>query len=109
MGETGQHYCNRRRQLQVDVRNKKTTNGISEHLKRNQDHKINWEKIIFLDKEDHWKRRKLKEALYINALNPCTTTNPSKIMNLEKGFEFDAIWNEFNSIFRSYIREKVDR
>ena len=62
VGETGQHYCDRRRQHQVDVRNKKTTNGISEHLKHNQDHEINWEKIIFLDKEDHWKGRKLKEA-----------------------------------------------
>ena len=78
-------------------------------MKHNQDHEINWEKIIFLDKEDHWKGRKLKEALYINALNPSTTTNASKIMNLEKGFELDPIWNEFNSIFRSYIREKVER
>ena len=47
VGETGQHYCDRRRQHQVDVRNKKTTNGISEHLKHIQDHEINWEKIIF--------------------------------------------------------------
>ena len=64
---------------------------------------------FFLDKEDHWKGRKLKEALYIDALNPSTTTNASKIMNLEKGFELDPIWNEFNSIFRSYIREKLER
>jgi hypothetical protein len=62
-----------------------------------------------LGKEDHWKGLKLKEALYINALNPSTTTNPSKIMNLDKGFELDPIWNEFNSIFRNYIREKVER
>ena len=101
MGETG-HYCDCRRQHQIDVRNKKTTNGISEHLKHNQNYKINWEKIIFLDKEDHWKGRKLKEALYINALNPSVMMNPSKTMNLEKGFKFDAIC-------RSLIKEKVEK
>ena len=107
MGETGQHYCDRRKQHQV--KNKKTTNGISEHLRHNLDHEINWGKIIFLDKDNHWKGRKLKETMYINALNPSVTTNPSKIMNLEKGFKLNPIWSEFNSIFRSYIREKVER
>ena len=51
VGETGQHYCDRRKQHQSDVKNKKTTNGISEHLRHNQEHKINWEKITFLDKD----------------------------------------------------------
>ena len=49
----------------------------------------------FLDKEDHWKGRKLKEALYINALNPSTTTNASKIMNLEKGFKLGYLFYSY--------------
>ena len=101
VGETGQHYCDRRKQHQSDVKNKKTTNGISEHLRNNQEHKINWEKITFLDKEDNWKGRKIKEALYINTLNPSVTMHPSRVMNLEKGFELDTIWRVINSVFRT--------
>ena len=40
VGETGQHYCDRRKQNQVDVKNKKTTNGIFEHLRHNQEHNL---------------------------------------------------------------------
>ena len=62
-----------------------------------------------MDKEDNWKGRKIKEALYINALNPNVTMDPSRAMNLEKGFELDAIWSEFNSVFRNSIKEKVEK
>ena len=106
VGETGQHYCDRRKQHQSDVKNKKTANSFSERLRHNQEHKINWEKITFLDKEDNWKGRKIKEALYINAVNPSVTMDPSRVMNLEKGFELDAIWSEFNSVFRTSIKRK---
>ena len=47
VGETGQHYCDRRRQHQGDVKNKKTTNGISEHLKHNQDTKLIGKRSFF--------------------------------------------------------------
>ena len=97
VGETGQHYCDQRKQHQGDVKTKKTTNGISEHLRRNLEHKINW---------DNWKGRKMKEAMYSNALNPSVTMNTSRIMNLEKGFEFDSIWSEFNSVSRSSLKSK---
>ena len=36
------------------------------------------------------KKRKIKEALYINSMDP------KKLMNLEKGFETNQCWNEFN-------------
>ena len=60
--ETGQHYCDRRKQHQGDVKNKKPTNGIYDHLKNNKGHKINWEKVRFLDKEDNWKGRLIKRG-----------------------------------------------
>ena len=63
----------------------------------------------FLDKEDNWKGRKIKEVLYINARNPSVTMDPSRVMNLEKGFKLDAIWSEFNSVFRTSIKEKVEK
>ena len=104
VGETGQYYCDRRKQHQSDVKNQKTTSGVSEHWRNNQEKKINWEKITFLDKKDNWKGRKIKEALYINALNPSVTMVPSRVMNMEKGFELDAIWSEFNSVLRTSIK-----
>jgi len=109
VGETGQHYCDRRKQRQSDVKNKKTTNGISKHLWNNHEDKLNWEKITFLDTEDNWKGSNMNEALYINALNPTVTMDQRRVMNLEKGFELDAIWSEFNSVFRNSIKEKVDK
>ena len=54
-------------------------------------------------KENNWKGRKIKEAIYINALNP------SSKMNLEKGFELDPIWSEFNAEFRGLMRRKFEK
>ena len=30
-------------------------------------------------------------------------------MNLEKGFELDAIWSEFNSVFGGFIKKKIEK
>ena len=54
--ETGQHYCDRTKQHQGDVKNKKQSNGLYDHLKNNQGQKINLERVRFLDKEDRSKQ-----------------------------------------------------
>ena len=41
------------------------------------------------------RRRKIKEALFIDCLNPQNQISDS-IMNLEKGLEISACWKEFN-------------
>ena len=47
--------------------------------------------VSYLDREENWKKkRKIKEALYINSINP------EKLIYLEKGFEINQCWNEFN-------------
>ena len=51
IGETGQRFCNRRGQHQRDVRTKKQTNGIFDHLKLIKRHQIGWDKFCLLDKE----------------------------------------------------------
>ena len=53
------------------------------HLKHNKKHKIAWDDAVFIDREPHFMRRKIKESIYINALDP--SEKRSKIMNLEKG------------------------
>ena len=70
IGETGQHFCQRREQHKGDIRNNKESNGFYSHLKKNKGHSINWEGAVFLDREKHWRGRKIKEALFINSQNP---------------------------------------
>ena len=60
------HFCDRRSQHQRDVKNKMPSNGLYAHLKENKGHKIYWEGFVYLDSERNWKRRKIKEAIYIN-------------------------------------------
>ena len=85
-----------------EMSEKKWTSGIYEHLKNNKGHSVNWAKLKYLDKENNWKGRKIKEAIYINALNPSNKMAPQKVMNLEKDFELDPLWSEFNAEFRTY-------
>ena len=107
VGETGQHYCDRRSQHQRDIKNKKVTNGFYSHMKKNGGHQIEWGKCVFLDKEKNWRRRKIKEAIYINAINPTESMVHQDILNLEKGYDFDPIWGGFNQDFRGIIEKRI--
>ena len=84
IGETGQQFSERRSQHQRDVKNRKKTNGFYCHIRENKGHKINWDRALYLDYEKNWKRRKIKEAIYINAINPTHTMNKKEIINLEE-------------------------
>jgi len=99
IGETGQKMENRTYQHKNDVRNGKETNAIFMHLQGNNNHSIEWE-ASYLDREEDWKKRKIKEALYINSMDP------KKLMNLEKGFEINQCWNEFNPQIRTIALRK---
>ena len=86
---------------------KKPSNGLYAHLKENKGHKINWEGFVYLDSERNWKRRKIKEALYINAVNPAEAMGSNKILNLEKGYDLDPVWSGFNEEYRNIIAKKI--
>ena len=107
-GETGQHFCDRRSQHQRDVKNKKPSNGLYAHLKENKGRKINWEGFVYLDSEKNWKRRKIKEAIYINAVNPAEAMGSNKILNLEKGYNLDPVWSGFNEEYRNIMAKKFE-
>ena len=72
-------------------------------------HTVEWRDAVFIDKEKHWKGRKIKEALYINGQNPKKTVDKSRILNLEKGLDLDPIWGDFNDEFRRIISKRVQR
>ena len=69
LGETGQHFFERRKQHERDIKNRKTTNGFYEHSRGKVGHKPDWSGMVFVAKEKHWRARKIKEAILINALS----------------------------------------
>jgi hypothetical protein len=107
IGETSQHFCDRRSQHARDVLNRKETNGIYDHLKRHKSHKPDWENFSFVDRDSNWKSRKIKESLYINALNPANILE--NVMNIEKGIATNDCWMEFNAEIRRAINRKLER
>ena len=83
------------------------TNGFHSQMKKNDGHEIEWGKCVYLDREKNWRRRKIKESIYINAINPTESMVHQEILNLEKGYDFDPIWSGFNQDFRSIIEKKI--
>ena len=107
VGETSQHFCDRRKQHARDVVNKKETNGIYCHIKTHSSHQPDWDNFKFIDREKNWKSRKIKESLYINALNP--TDFMHNVMNIEKGIAVNDCWMEFNTEIRGSIKKKMEK
>ena len=73
-------------------------------MKNNEGHQIDWGKVCFLDNEKNWRGRKIKEAIYINAVVPTNLVDGRKLMNLEKGYDLDKIWSEFNPDIRDRLK-----
>ena len=103
VGETGPQFRTRKQQHQRDVQNKIAINGIYNHLKHNRKHKIAWDDAVYIDREPHYMRRKIKESIYINALD--ASEKHTKIMNLEKELKTNPCWNEFNSEVRKSLKQ----
>ena len=70
------------------------------HLQEHKDHYIQWQEVSYLEHEEDWKKRKIKEALCINAMDS------KEIMNLEKGFEINPCWTLTSEIL---LRKKESR
>ena len=85
----------RKYQHEYAVKNKTSTNGLAQHVVKTE-HLIDWESTFFLDSDSYWTRRKIKEALFIDCLNPQKQISDA-IMNLEKGLEISDCWKEFNA------------
>ena len=56
-------------------------------------HQVDWESTSIIDQEKQYSQRKIKEALYINAMNP--GRDVTSLMNIEKSDYIDPCWNEF--------------
>ena len=77
--------------------------ALFRHLQEHNDHSIQWQEVSYLEHEEDWKKRQIKEALCINAMDSKET------MNLEKGFEIYPCWNELNSHIQNIAQKKESR
>ena len=64
--------------FKLDIKTGKSRCALYTHIRDNKDHEIDWEKKVILDKEIHFEKRKIKEAIYINAFDNGTLMNPDK-------------------------------
>ena len=65
------------------------------HVRENKKHIFDWNNRNFLEIDNSWRRRKIKEALYIDSINPHMEINLRKLMNPEKGTDISDCWKEF--------------
>ena len=106
IGETSQKICDRAGQHQYCIKRKNRKNGFYTHIRKSlgRKHKnrgsaaMHWEGVTYLDSESYWKKRKIKESLYINAYD--SSSEVRGLMNIEKGIQVDKYWNEFNELIR---------
>jgi hypothetical protein len=103
IGETRKMLETRISQHQKDVQNRKDENSFFCHVKMNKGHRIDWDGTKILEEEDNTIRRKIKESIFIEALNPGTKMD--QLMNLEKGVQIDKGWK----ILGGEIRRNVER
>ena len=64
---------------------------------------------MLLDNEKNWRGRKIKEAIYINVVVPTNSADGRKLMNLEKGYDLDKIWSEFNPDIRDRLKSSLKK
>ena len=89
---------------QIDAKDRKDKiNGIYYHLKYNRKHKVAWDDAVYIDGKTHYMRRKIKESLYVNALD--ASEKHAKIMNVEKGVKTNPYWSEFNNEVRKSLKQ----
>ena len=43
----------------------------------------------------------------MNAINPTNGMDKKRILDLEKGYDLDEIWSEFNEVHRRSTKKKV--
>ena len=80
-----------------------STNGIYNHSKHIKKHQLDWDDAVLIDWEIHFMRRKIKESIYINALD--ASNKHTKNMNLEKVVCTNPCWNDFNNEVQKILKQ----
>jgi hypothetical protein len=78
IGETARSLDKR-----LDEHRKTTTSAVNEHVK-DTGHKIDWEGVKVIGKEDNWAKRKIKEAIAIRKNKPS--------LNRDQGWDLPPIF-----------------
>ncbi len=91
IGETGRTLKKRIQEHKQAVRRGDENNGPLDHMIRTAGHRINWEEARIIDSEQNTRRRKIKEAIYIRALD--SSRNQEFLMNQDRGREIHPSWD----------------
>lgn len=84
IGETSKPLQMRLNQNKKDVKNKKTTSALVNHLINNKDHYIHFDSATLIENKPRYFHRKFKEHLYIVK---------NVTINQNRGFNISAIWD----------------
>ena len=68
LGDMGQHFYERRKQHECDIRNRKTTNRFYGHSKGKVGQESDWSGTVFVVKGKHRRARWIKQAILSNAI-----------------------------------------
>ena len=99
VGETSQRFDERESQHKRSIKNCDLKNGIFMHVAKHPDHTIAWERTVFLDYDQNFYARRMKESLYIDIFSKTGT------MNFEGGVIKNHCWNAILPILRKEISE----
>ena len=85
IGETGRTLDTRLSEHRRNCRNGEVLkSGVAQHALVDN-HRINWDGSTVINREQHWYRRRVKEALYIRRFGN---------FNLDRGLDISSIWND---------------
>lgn len=84
VGESGRQLKTRIEEHRKSVRTGSLSSAISEHVQE-YDHRINWESVNIIDRDDRFIPRKIREAIQIKRTSP--------FMNRDVGLELPPIYN----------------
>ncbi len=90
IGQTGRQLNSRLNEHKIAIRKKDDKNAMAVHLK-NADplHQVTLEETTVLHQEKHWRKREIKEGLYIKM-------HANSLVNGNEGSEISDIWDQFN-------------
>ena len=101
IGETGQTLKERDILHKSDIKTAKERSALYIHIRDNKDHVIDWENQTIIDRESNFIKRRIKEALCIQASDNGT------LINTDKGTPINDSWKIFYQDIRKSMNKKM--
>ncbi len=103
IGETGRTLAKRIGEHKQAVRRGDENNGPLDHMMKTDGHCINWDEARIIDSEPNTRRRKIKEAIYIRALD--SSRNQEFLMNQDRGRAIHPSWDIIMPTIEEHLQQ----